>query len=99
MDHRPLAEAANGAEQAIKVTRSKHGLFGAKVTNDVLLAAPTFPDVLYQKEAGVAVDGLLAHEHARGGTSNFGNEASHMNVQAVSSNTTYFCAPNRDRGI
>jgi hypothetical protein len=30
----------------------------------VLLRAPVFADVLYQVEVGVAVDGLLAHEHA-----------------------------------
>lgn len=98
-DHRPLAEAANGGKQTIQVTRSKHGLLATKIANDVLLAAPIFPDVLYQVEVGVAFDGLFAHEHARIITPNFGNESSNINVKAALFSTTHFCAPNPDCGI
>jgi hypothetical protein len=85
--HGPLAEAANGSQQPIEIAGGQHGILAAKVANDVLFRAPALADILHELEVGVAVDGLLAHEHAAHSTASSAPELRNYS-------TTPFYPPN-----
>jgi hypothetical protein len=65
-----------------------------KVANDVLFRASAVPDILHQLAAGVAVDGLLAHEHAANSTAQYACASKNTGIPRKLFSTTHFSPPN-----
>jgi len=63
-DERPLGVAGHGGGQALEGAGGGDGLLAAEVFDDALLGAAALAHGLDEVEVGVAVDALLADEHA-----------------------------------
>ena len=63
-DHGALGVASDGTGQALQLARGDHGLLAAQVLDDALLGAAVLAHALDEVEVAVAVDALLADEHA-----------------------------------
>jgi hypothetical protein len=63
-DHGPLGVAGDGAGQALEGAGGSDGLLAAQVLDDALLGAAILARGLDEVEIGIAVDALLADEHA-----------------------------------
>ena len=63
--HGALGVAGDRAGQALEAAGGDHGLLAAEVLDDALLGAAVLAHGLDEVEVGVAVDALLADEHAR----------------------------------
>jgi hypothetical protein len=61
---RPLGIAGDRRRQPFQPTRGQHRVLAPEVLDDPLLGPAGLADALDQVEVGVAVDRLLAHEHA-----------------------------------
>ena len=64
-DHGPLGVAGDRAGQALEGAGGGDGLLAAEVLDDALLGAAVLAHGLDEIEVGVAVDALLADEHAK----------------------------------
>ena len=63
-DQRPLGITGDRGGQPFQPAAGQHRVLAAEVLEDPLLRPPVLADALDQIEVGVAVDRLLAHEHA-----------------------------------
>src|SRR4051795_12421306 len=63
-NHGPLGVAGDGAGQALEGAGRREGLLAAQVLDDALFGAAVLAHGLDEVEVGVAVDALLADEHA-----------------------------------
>ena len=61
---RPLGEAGHRGRQAVELATRQHRVLAAEVLDDPLLGPGSLAHALDEVEVGVAVDGLLAQEHA-----------------------------------
>src|SRR3954467_2915248 len=64
-NHGPLGVTGDGTGQALETAGGGNGLLAAEVLDDALLGAAVLAHGLNQVEVGVAVDALLADEHAK----------------------------------
>ena len=63
--HRPLGKARNRGGQPLELAARHDRILAAEVLDDPLLRPRPLAHALDEVEVGVAVDGLLAQEHAR----------------------------------
>jgi hypothetical protein len=60
-----IGEAGHRGGETLELAAGEHGLLAAEVLDDLLLGAGPLTHARDEIEVGVAVDGLLAHEHGR----------------------------------
>ena len=63
-DHGPFREPSDRGGQAIEILAGENRFLASEIADDALLRAATLADILHEVDVGVAIDGLLAHEHA-----------------------------------
>src|SRR5204862_6490658 len=71
-NHGPLGVTGDGAGQALEGAGGGDGLLATEVLDDALLGAAVLAHGLNEVEVGVAVDALLANEHAISSRSSVG---------------------------
>jgi hypothetical protein len=63
--HRPLGKPRDRGRQPLELAARQHRVLAAEVLDDLLLGPRPLADALDEVEIGVAVDRLVAQEHAR----------------------------------